>query len=141
MQLSEKGRERLADELRYITKQMREKQDIVTQLYLFSAGYGLIGRLLNENWDAELSLIYLILQGTHSTINNRLQSLTSGRDQAVTIPETLMPALINTTEKLEDAIRNKRDNEIYPILARFGELCYVTTGNGYYLFLKGDIKI
>ena len=142
MQLSNKDRQRLATELQYITKQMRENSsDLFSQLYFFSAGFGLVGRLLNEKWDAELSLIHLILQATYGGIQGRLQNFVAGNERAVALPDGLITGLIETTEKLEYVIRNKKDEEIYLILARFSEFCYVMSGNGYYLFLKGEIKI
>jgi hypothetical protein len=120
---------------------MRENQsDIFAQLYFFSAGYGVVNRLLNDKWDAELSLIHTVLQATYREIQSRLQASSRG-EQIIAIPERLMPAIIEATEKLAVAIQDKRDGEIYPILARFSELSYAGTGNGYYLFLKGEIKI
>src|SRR5438874_7389231 len=80
---------------------MREKQaDICSQVYFFSAGFGITQRLLNEKWDAELSLIHLVLQTTYSGIQTRLRSIVSGSDRAVALPEGLMTALIEATEAL-----------------------------------------
>lgn len=142
MKLTESNRERLSNELQYIVKQMRENQsDIFTQLYFFTAGYGLVNRLLNEKWDTELCLIHMVLQATYREIHNRLQSLSSGGDRTIPFPGGVMSALIEATERLEGIIREKKDNEIYSVLARFSELSYTTTGNGYYLFLKGELKI
>src|SRR5947208_2779508 len=106
MQLSERDRNRFANELYYIVKQMHEKQaDIFSQVYFFSAGFGITQRLLNEKWDAELSLIHLVLQTTYTGIQTRLQSIVSGNDRAVALPEGFMTALIDVTERLEGAIR------------------------------------
>lgn len=141
MQLSKQGREQLADELQYIAGKMKEESDIFSQLYFFSAGFGMAGRLLNQKWDAQLCLIHLVLQATYGAINNRIQSLASGRDRAVEIPKTLISSLIAATEELGDIIRKERHNEILSILARFSEISYAATGNGYYLFIKGDLKL
>ena len=81
------------------------------------------------------------MQAAYGAIHNRLQNLVSGRDRAVQLPEPFITALLETTERLGGAIRDKKDSEIYPILARFSEICYATTGNGYYLFHKGELKI
>ena len=142
MQLPERNRQQLISELRYVVQQMREHEaDIFVQLYFFSAGYGIASRLLNEKWDAELSLIHLVLQNTYNVAQMRLQNIASGSERAVGLPDTFMNALIEATERLESAIRDKKDSEVFPILARFGELAYVMTGNGYYLFLKGELRI
>ena len=48
-------------------------------------------------------------------------------------------SLADCLEKLADEI--VADKVIYSILKRISLLAYITTGNGYYMFLKGKIKI
>ena len=142
MQLTDETRVQLANELLFVVERMRDNQsDVAAQLYFFSAAFGMVSRLLNQAWDAELVLIHSVLQSTYVSVNNRLQMSASGRERFVEIPGSLMSSLVDTTEQLEKAIRGKKDAKIHSILARFSELAYATTGNGYYLFLKGLIKL
>ncbi len=140
MQLAKEERERLVQELRFAVEKMQVVPDHFSKLYFFSAAYGEIGRILNVTWDAELGLLHLVLQATYSTVNARFQAISSRRDLGVKIPDKFLEVLTVATSDLADMIQESRDDELPRILARFGELAYMTTGNGYYLYVKGLIR-
>ena len=82
-----------------------------------------------------------MLQAVHGSANSRFQSMETNREMGVGIPETFMQVLIKVAADLELVLRLNQDDRILGILARFAELTYLTTGNGYYLYRKGAIQI
>ena len=141
MKLPKSMRKRLADELRVAAQKMQADSDPFNRVFLFSAAYGEVGRLLNTAWDAELALLHMVLMGTHQAVNARIGAIAAGADRAIGLPGNLLDELTTATTELADMIRDGRDGELVRILARFTELAFVTTGNGYYLYLKGAIRI
>ena len=141
MKLPEQHRIALADEIAYVLKQMASERNPRAQLYLFSGIHGEAGRILNYFWDAELGLLHHLLQAVHGSANSRFQAMEKNRDVGVGIPETFMEALIEAAADLEKALRLNQDDKVLGISARFAELTYLTTGNGYYLYRKGAIQI
>ena len=141
MKLPEQHRVALADEIAYVLREMNSEPNPRVQLYLFSGIHGEAGRILNYYWDAELGLLHHMLQAVHGSATSRLQAIVTNIDVGVDIPETFMPALIEAAADLERVLRLNQDDRILGILARFAELTYLTTGNGYYLYRKGAIKI
>lgn len=141
MKLSKSMRKRLADELRAVANGMQADSDPFKRLFLFSAAYGEASRLLNAAWDAELALLHMVLQGTHHAMNNRVGAIAGGAERAIVLPGNLLDELTTATTELADVIHDGRDDELLRILARFAELAFITTGNGYYLYFKGAIQI
>lgn len=139
MQLPESLRKRLAKEFRFAANQMAGSPDLATSLYFFSVFFGELQRLLNLSWNPELALTHLVLKEVHQQINGRLNIPTAGAD----IPGELPDALDQLANELAELFNSKRIDEdvLMNLLARAAELGYSVTGNGYYLYLKGQIKI
>ena len=135
--------ESLVKELRKIAEMMREEPDLTSKLYFFSAAYGAVRRTINIAWSNELVLLHVVLQASHNTISARLNQLKAGQDQPITLPEGLPGRLADLTDKLADTIASEQLDrpEFLDILAELATLAFSTTGNGYYLYLKGDLKI
>jgi hypothetical protein len=59
------------------------------------------------------------------------------------IPPELPEALDRVAAGLATIFESERIDEVklYQLLARAAELGYVATGNGYYLYLKGQIRL
>ena len=91
--------------------------------------------------DSELALLHLVLQSTHGQVNARVQALATGRDRPISLPDNLLEALTRTASDLADVIIEERDDDLKRIMARFAELSYLSTGNGYYLYTKGAIQL
>lgn len=143
MQLPKNIQQRLASEFRFAVEGMIAATDGQTQLYYFSAFYGVINRALNEWWSAELGLLHHVLHNTHTALNTRAGEFGTGINRTIRIPENLPTELNTAAQNLTVLFEGGEiDNQaIYALLARFAELAYVATGNGYYLYLQGQIKV
>lgn len=141
MKLPDHLRERFVRELQFAVNGMRSTADPFGQLYYFSVGYGEASRLLNFQWDPELALLHLVLQTTHQAINTYLHASATSQERVIRLPGEFMDRLADATEELIEVVRDKRDAELYRVLWRFAVLTYMTTGNGYYLYLKGALAL
>ncbi len=139
MELSNNSRTIIAKEFKYVTKKMREEQDVATKLYFFSGTYALIQRIFNLEYDPSLILIHDVLQSTYTSINGRLESIIRGEEKVIKLPEELFSSLAKAVDKLCDAILNNRDSS--ESLQKIATIAFVATGNGYYLYQKGILKI
>ena len=139
MQISESSRKSIVDEFQYVVGQMRAHKEPARKLYFFSATYGAIHRLLNSEYDPTLQLVHMVLQGAYNSVNARYMALGQGVEMGVGLPQNLFEKLEETTEALGKAI--DKDSGIPDIIERLAVLAYSTTGNGYYLYQKGKLKI
>lgn len=139
MQLPEPLRKRLASEFRIAASGMAQSPDLPSKLYFFSVFFGETNRVLNQSWSPELALMHLVLQKVHGQLNERANIPIVGPQ----IPSELPGALDKLANELAELFRGKQIDEgaLTHILAKAAELGYVVSGNGYYLYLKGDIKI
>ncbi len=130
---------RLANEFRFAAVNMAATPDLATKLYFFSAFYGELHRILNQSWSPELALAHLVLKEVHQQINGRLTMPAPGGG----IPDGFSDALDQVANELAELFAGKQVDgaKLHKVLARASELGYVVTGNGYYLYLKGDINI
>lgn len=143
MQLPKGLKDRLAEEFRFAATKMAETPDVQRKLYYYSAFYGEVSRILNQSWDSELSLLHLVIQSSHNLINSRVSAFASGADRIIDLPENLPAILDEIAGSLADALAGPQvhSEEIYKIMQRISDLSYVTTGNGYYLYKRGTLKI
>ena len=137
--LPEPLRTRIAAEFRFAADKMAGTPDLGEKLYLFSAFFGELNRALNQFWTPELGLAHLVLREVHQLISGRLNMPTPG----TRVPPELPEALDRVAAGLATLFEDERIDEVklYQVLARAAELGYVATGNGYYLYLKGQISL
>lgn len=130
---------RLATEFRFAADNMANSPDMATKLYFLSAFFGELNRALNQWWASELALSHLVLKEVHQQVNARISVPAAGTG----IPNGLPEALDQVANELAAlfAARQIDDSQLQRVLARAAELGYAVTGNGYYLYLKGQIKI
>lgn len=142
MRLPRPVHRRLAQEYEFSAVKMRESGDPLMKMYFFSAFYGEAGRALNIAWDADLALLHMVTQQAHQQINQRVQVLATGADRVVGLPPGFMDALTNTAAGIAALFGSRKVDSLalHRLLATLAELTYVTTGNGYYLYLRGAIK-
>ena len=143
MQLPKRLRDRLAQEYEFAAKNMRQVVDPRQKLFFFSVTYGEATRVMNMHWDAQLALVYGVTQHTNQVIATRVTAIQAQAEVNVELGAEYWDALADAMDELSAFVRNKEgsDGELLGILTRFYELAYVSTGNGYYLHLKGAIKI
>lgn len=139
MNIPKQARERLVQELRFVADSMAPEADPLQRMYLFSGAYGEAARLLNVVWDRDIALIHMALQVTYSAANNRVGAMAGGRERGPRLPDNFFEMLIEATRALANVVETRRDADLCKVLGRFAELSYLTTGNGYYLYLKKTV--
>ena len=99
--------------------------------------------MLNQAWDRDLILIHATVQKTHELINARWSLLSQGQAKPIELPENLPKELSLASLDLAAWVADEKrsPSKLVAILGRFSELSFSTTGNGWYLYAKGKIKI
>lgn len=139
MNLSDNMRKLLTEEIDFIVKRMKESKDPARKLYFFSAVHGMAFRIMNIEFDPELAFIQYVINAAYNTINGRLGMISAGQGRGIGIPEKLFDSLEIALEEMLAKI--ERGETTYPVLERISNLAYSTTGNGYYLYLKGLLPV
>lgn len=139
MEVSREYIQTIADELVYVAKKMREEKELLGKIYYLSGSYAVVQRVMNIEYDDDLVLIHRVLMDAYTTINNRLNSIISGQERVIKIPVEVFDALADCVEGLSKALSEKKD--FRKLLAKIATIGYIGTGNGYYLYQKGLIKL
>jgi hypothetical protein len=139
MNLSPDMQKRFTDEVHFVIKSMKNAETAAEKLYFFSAGYGMAQRIINFEYEPELVFIQQVLQLVYNMINARIAAISARQEAGISMPENLFNRLEEALEEMMDRI--EQGAEIYPALQKMVNLAYSTTGNGYYLYLKGMIKV
>ena len=132
-------RGKMVEEMRYALEQMMEEKDERKKLYYFSGTYGVIPRVFNFEYDPHLIFIHHVLEYVYSTINSRLMLITQG-DKTAILADNILDKLHTYTSQIVDKIE-QNEGDVYDLLQKIVILGYTTSGNGYYLYEKGIIKI
>lgn len=138
--LREEYRQRLVQEYRYAATKMQESPQPAKKHYYFSVLFGESQRILNWEWDRDLSLIYMT---AHYTYNQMSLLMQPGMLGNVPIDASMVfKALTQAVFDLATYLEKTEDNteELHQILGRFAGISYAVTGNGSYLYEKGLIK-
>ncbi len=139
MKLSAKNKKILTDEFKFVVERMEEEKAPAKKLYYFSAVHGVLPRVFNVEFNPELVLMHLVLSATHSTLNDRLMSIKRGEEEVIEIPEAVFEQLTKATREL--LLRLEQSRTTYEVLQKFANIAYMTTGNGYYLYQKGVLRL
>ena len=139
MKLSAEMKKLLLDELRFVVERMKEAKEPFQKMYFFSAAYGAVNRIMNIEFDDELGFIHNVLSSAYSIINLRLSALSSGNEVAVGIPAKMFDRLEAGLEEIIEMVEEGKAT--YPALQKISNAAYSTTGNGYYLYLKGYLVV
>lgn len=110
-------------------------------LYLFSASYGILNRVMNIQCDPMLVFMHQILQALHQAMQARLQATGSNPLEPYPFPVEFLPKMGEILENLRLAFMKGSEPEICRELARASNLAYASTGNGYYLYLRKKLQI
>jgi len=128
----------MVEEIRYALEKMKGEKDDRKKLYYFSGTYGVIPRIFNFEYDPQLVFICHVLEYAYGTINNRLILIDQG-DKTAVLADDILGKLYTYTSQIVDKIEQNED--VYDLLQKIVILGYTTSGNGYYLYDKGVIKI
>jgi len=136
MHVPEPIRKRLHSEFVFAADSMAATLDLPEKLYFFTALFAEVNRAMNQHWDAELALIHLVLSGAHRDMLGRVS-------QASPVPRELPGAITRVAGDLAQLFESPRQDtaKIHELLARVAEIAYTATGNGYYLYLKGTVRL
>jgi hypothetical protein len=138
MELSTNSKNVLVKEIRTAAEYMGKANSVQQKMYFFSAVFGIANRLMNLEFDSELGFIHHVTNAAYNNINTNLVLMSQG--QAVpTIPAPVFDKLQRSLYDLAGYIEEGKPT--YPVLERISNLAYSTSGNGYYLFLKGLLKL
>lgn len=139
MKIPKNFREELVKEINFVAERMRKEPDPRKKLYYYSGVYGLVNRTFNINFDPELLFMHLILNSTYGIMKSRVDAIILGRDTLIEVPDNLFDRLSDALEELAENV--EKNEETYLTLQKIANLAYVTTGNGFYLYQKGILKI
>ncbi len=135
--------QKLAMEFRFAADKMAASPDPHSKLFYFSAFYGETSRAFNLSWDTKLGLMHLVLQGSHQQILARFNAVNNGTERVVILSKEFFQEVDKAVLRLADIFQKEtiEDAAFYSVLERITELGYLATGNGHYLFTKGQIKL
>jgi len=139
MNISDNFRDIIVKEINYAVNRMDTSSGKEEKLYYFSAVYSVIQRIFNLEYDLDLVYAHSILRETYNAFLQRLQSIMKGGETLIPLNEEHFEKLTIITKELAKKIEEKKN--IDNTLKKFTILSYTTTGNGYYLFQKGLLKI
>lgn len=139
MKISKTMTDRFVKELYDVAKQIKETENIEEKLYYFSAVFGAAQRIINFEFDGEMLFIHQVTQLAYNQIQQRIVLAKSGQQPTIGLPNNLFDVLQEIIENL--ALRIENGDSTYPLLEKMMVLSYSTSGNGFYLFQRGDLKI
>jgi hypothetical protein len=111
-------------------------------LYFFSASFGVINRVMNFHCDPMLVFIHQVLQATHQAITARLNAPRNPNNESfLGVPREMYESLLSYYHEFITAFESQVDSAIWAVLQKFANLSYATTGNGFYLYLTGQLSL
>jgi len=131
----------ILDEFNETKGLIKESKNIEDKLYFFSSSFGIINRVMNFHYEPILIFIHQALANVHANISKRMNAPHNPDVVSTSVPDIMFDSLFSYFDLLVDAFKNKDENEIRGILEKFAVLTYATSGNGFYLFLKGKLTL
>ncbi len=126
------------DELRTAIEHMKKASMPQEKLFFLSAVHGAAFRIMNIQYDTELAFIHHVVNAAYGMMQANLVSIKQGQG-VNTFPKDVFDKLENALEEL--VVRIEKGEKTYPVLEKISNLAYSTTGNGYYLYLKGRLIV
>jgi hypothetical protein len=139
MNISKDMRSKIISEIEYVTDKMKKNPNPLEKLYYFSAIFGLFQRVINFECDPELIFIYQVSNLTYNALNSRISSMAQRADAGVNLPDKAFEKIENDLEELANQITLNKP--VYAVLQDMANIAYSATGNGYYLYQKGMLKL
>jgi hypothetical protein len=127
------------DEFDQVLQVLRSGASLEEKLYYYSAIFGAIYRVMNIQPSNELIFVHHVLNTVHTAFQARLQAIKRDAERPVMIEEPMVEKLVQLMEKLRESIALGTDST--DICKNLTVLAYATTGNGYYLYKKGDLVL
>lgn len=131
----------IVDELTEIEKRMAEAKSPGDLIFFFSAAFGVMNRIMNFECDPTLVFIHQVLQSLHQAVQARLAANPPAAGEHMATPDEFLAKMRHLISTLRTAIRDDSKEAIYSALESAAVLTYATTGNGYYLYLTGKLRV
>lgn len=141
MNISDQYHQMIVEEMKEVEKMYSDAKSPEDKLYFFSAIYGIINRVMNFQCDSLLVFMHQILQVVHQAISQRFTGPNIPGAVSSSIPNEFWVSLLSYLLELRLAFENKDDDKIREVLEKFSNLWYATSGNGFYLYLRGKLVI
>jgi len=139
MNISKNYKDIIVNEINFVINRMNESKTAEDKIFYFSAIYGMLQRIFNIEYDQDLLFAFFILRDTHNNFLQRLQGIKKQGEMTIPLIEEQFTRLLDITRELSSKIEGNEN--IDDTLKKYVILSYTTTGNGYYLFQKGLLKI
>ncbi len=131
----------IVKEIDFVLQKMSEAATTEEKLYYFSAAHGVINRVMNFDCNPVLVFAHQVLSAVHGTFMSRLAAAKSGGEKHLAITPEMVKKLQETLGKFRTALEQKDQAKIYNAMQQFANIGYTATGNGFYLYQKGLLKI
>jgi hypothetical protein len=138
MKLSKHNKGILVKEIRTASEFMSNASNAQQKMFFFSAVFAIANRIMNLEFDSELGFIHHVINAAYNTVNTNLIVASQGQSM-ITIPDAVFDKLEKSLVDLATYIEEGKPT--YPILEQISNVAYCTSGNGFYLILKGMIKL
>ena len=131
-------RRELVQELRRVENLIRQESSIEKKIYYFSAAYGITNRTLRYSFSRDVLLADFVLQQIYNVLTDRSNRVKSG-DQRIPFEDIHFEKICDGLKLLADRFETGENvQEPLEIIITSG---FSTTGPGYYLRVKGDLKL
>jgi hypothetical protein len=139
MKLSPSMKKLMVKEMEFAADRMKTAPTMAEKVFYFSAVYGAVGRVLNFEYEPELAFIHQTVQLAYNQVNARVLNLVAKQDVAIGMPEGLFERLQEGVEQLIALLQ--KGAPTYPALEYIAHVAFSTTGNGYFLYLRGMLEM
>jgi hypothetical protein len=136
--ISTNHKNELVKEIATVAEFMSKASSPQQKIFYFSAIFGMANRIMNLEFDPELGFIHHVAFASVNILTQSL-NLMSAPNAVATFPPGIFDKLQEAVSDLANDIDGGKPT--YPVLERIFNLAYSTSGNGYYMYLKGMLKI
>lgn len=123
-------------DLDFVLTKLDETISFEQKLFYFSALFGAVTRAFNTKWTPELVFLNHILSSVYTAFYIRIQAMKSG-DMTVQLEDAVIAKFVELVKELGQKIRGNL--ALDEVLVKLVNLSYVTQGNGFYLYKRGDL--
>lgn len=139
LQIDTYHRKELVDEIRYCSNKMAEEKDLQRKMYFYGKTFYAVSRIMELGYDRHLNFIELVLEISQKSISARINKITKEEEKTVPLLEGFFERIVENLNKL--ATKIEKDEDTYETLEEIVKLTYLTTEDGYYQYLRGQIKL
>ena len=140
MTISKESLGRMLDEIEYVLAQMQQTASPQQALYTFSAVHGVVNRVMNFECDPVLVFAHQVLSTAHATFSSQFGTM-GDRPNGPAVAAELLTLLQHSITGFSVALQSGGEAQVHQALQRIANITYAMTGNGYYLYTRGKLKL